>query len=329
MHEQENFAKIIRDFLTNRLSRQAFDAFFKLCHDFAKVYLYRVKHIGYDLRLEGRDGAKGMSERAYDIRGEFLAIKSDKPLHDGRFVRQELGKINYQENPQIQNLKRRFKNIFRDEEFCLKEGTGKGHTRIYMCQYADDLREENPPIPYDELYKYAEKAFADANTRVQWCHKIFELLNAADEYQNLIVKYELLSIVVSINARYIDLYGLRPPDMSSARDTSIRNAIDKARKKTIIWLKKEIIPDFITKKRIDKDEGERFAKAAELYLIDLGNDAWNDLIPDYFRVFMPEEKHKLYLKDYKYVFETIIMGAKEYFINILKNDSTISGFGDY
>ncbi len=358
MHEQEHFAKIIRDFLANPLSRQAFDAFFKLCHDHAKTYLYRLKHIGYDLRLEERDDNKSISDRAYDILGVFLGSKAGKPFHHvfkcfeklgldelsmvtdqdlcyqfkgclGRFVGQELGKINYQENPQIQNLKRRFKNIFKNEGFCLRERTGKGHTKIFMCEYANDLREENSPIPYDELYILAEKAFADSTTRVQWCHKIFESLNGSKEYQNLIVKYELLSIVVSINAKYVDLYGLRPSAMPSARDASIREAIDKARKKTIIWLRKEVIPDFIAKQRIDQDEGERFAKAAELFLIDLGNDGWTDPIPDYFRAFMPGEKHKPYPEEYKYVFETVIEKAKENFKDILGDDPTISDFGDY
>lgn len=358
MHEQENFAKIIRDFLADPLSRQIFDTFFKLCYGHTQAYLYSLKNLGYDLMLEDRDDRKAIADRAIDILGVFLSSKTDKPFYHifdyferkdltdlsqatdqdlyhhfnillRGFIRHELRDIRNQGNPQIHYLKRRFKDIFKSEGFCLMAHAKKGHEKIYLCEHAEDLRTDKPIIPYDELYKLAEKAYFDSNTRVQWCHKIFELLNTDKEYQNLVVRYELMSIVVSINAKYVDLDGLRPTAMPSARDTAIRNAIDKTRKKTIIWLKKEVIPDFIAKQRIDQDEGERFGKAAELYLIDLGNDGWTDPIPDYFRALMPEEKHKPYLDDYKYVFETIIKKAEEYFKDILRDDPTISGFGDY
>lgn len=358
MRGNNNYPKIIRDFLENPRNRSAFDAFFKLCHDYVKACLYRRKHLGHDLRLEDRDETKAIADRAYDILGVFLGSKSGEPFFHvfdcfkkpglyslldtpdqdlyyqfkgclGKFIGQELAKIKSEGNPQIQNLKRRFRNIFKDKRFCIQDRAKKGHEKICLCDHAHNLREDKPAIPYDELYELAEKAYFDSNTRVEWCNNIFELLNEAKEYQNQVVMYELISIVVSINARHVDLYGLRPSAMPSARDASIRDAIDNARKRTILWLKNEVLPGFVEKGRIDRDEAERFAKAAELFLIDLGYDGWTDPIPDYFRAFMPEEKHKPYLDDYKYVFETVIEKAKEYFKDILGNDPTIGIFGDY
>lgn len=245
------------------------------------------------------------------------------------FIRQELKRIRDQENPQVHHLKKRFKNILKDEQFCHKTDAKKGHDKIYLCKYADNLRAENPPIPYDELYQLAERAFFDSNTRVRWCHKIFEQLNASKEYQNLVVRYELMSIVVSINAKHVELYGPRPSKMPSHLNTILQKSIDKARRKAIARLKQEIIPNFVAKGRINQDEAERFARAAELFLIDLGSDGWTDAIPEYFRAFMPEEKRKVYLKNYKYVFETITDKAKEFFLDDLRNDPTIGDFGDY
>jgi hypothetical protein len=355
---KDDYPEIIRAFLENPYNREAFDAFFKLCFNHTRAYLYSLKHIGYDLMLEDRDDRKAITDRAIDILGPFLSSKVGQPYYrifdyferknltnlktvsDQQlyhhfnillrgFIKHELGAIRKLENPGIYNLKKAFRNILREEEFCETAHAKKGHEQIYLCKYAEDLRSDKPAIPYDELYKLAEKAYYDTNTRVQWCHKIFELLNEVRVYQNQVVKYELIRVVVSINAKYVDLCGLRLSAMPSARDTAIRGAIDKARKKTILWLKKEVIPDFVKKGRIDQDEAERFAKAAELFLIDLGNDDWTDSIPDYFRALMPEEKHIPYLNDYKYVFETVIEKAREYFKKNLGDDPTIAGFGDY
>jgi hypothetical protein len=244
-------------------------------------------------------------------------------------IRQQLSRLKAQQAPQIDHLKRRFKEILIAPRFGLIQGSG-GEECLFLTQHSHDLHRDNKlPIPYDELLQIVERAYLKSRSRTVWCLNIFELLNQAIEYQNLVKKHELLAAIVSVNAKYIDADGLQPTGLPTAENALLMRDIEEAITQTLAWLGETVLSSFVRKGGINSDEAQRFRVASEQYLSDLAHAGETDSIPQYFREVMPESEHDRYLSDYKYIFETTINNAVDDFKERLKKKTTVLKYRDY
>jgi len=321
-------------------------------------YLRYLKVKGFQLPLEHRADGDPFGDLAIDLLGTFLQSTKDKPfpivfdyfkkagvsdsdkadldeLHHHftvllrGHIRQQLSRLKAQQDPQIDHLKRRFKEILIAPRFGSMQKSGS-EDHLFLSQHRHDLRRGNKlPIPYDELLQIVERAYLKSTSRAAWCLNIFELLNEAIEYQNIVKKHELLATIVSVNAKYIDADGLQPTGLPTAENALLVREVEEAIAQTLAWLGETVLSGFVRKGRINSDEAQKFKAASERYLSDLALVGETDPIPQYFREMMPESEHARYLNDYKYVFETTINDAVEDFKERLKKKTTVLKYRDY
>jgi len=363
----DSCGRIVRAFLISPLNRKTFDSFFKTCYSHTLGYLRYLKAKGFQLPLEHRSDGDPFGDLAIDLLGTFLRSTKDKPfpivfdyfkkvgisdpdqadpddiyhhftlLLRGH-IRQQLSRLKAQQDPQIDHLKRRFKEILIAPRFGSMQGSS-GEECLFLIQHSRNLRGGNRsqarpstsklPIPYDELLQIVERAYLKSTSRTAWCLNIFELLNETTEYQNLVKKHELLAAIVSVNAKYIDADGLQPTGLPTAENALLMRDIEEAIAQTLVWLGETVLSGFVRKGRINGDEAERFRAASERYLSDLAHTGETDPIPQYFREVMPESEHDRYLSEYKYIFETTINDAVEDFKERLKKKTTVLKYRDY
>jgi hypothetical protein len=227
----------------------------------------------------------------------------------------------------LENLKKLIKSIVGGPAYQILSQDGK--IKYAATNTAINLRRDMPPLPYDRLLALSEEAYLSSENRKDWCDKLFGLLDKQDEYQNFIKINDLLKAAIAINVKYVELDGPVPSRLPSNTATILVAAIADARQKTIAWAGENILKRFLLKNIISEDEKERFVLALDKYLIDYCHHISTDAIPDYFRETMPEETHKQYLENYKYVFETLLNKSLEYFLDILRNDPAIRGLWNY
>lgn len=348
----------VQEFLKYPLDRLNFDQFFKTCYHTAVGYLRYLKARGFQLPTTVADVHKDISDLAIDILGGFLQSKKDRPffiIYDffkrkgmadfdcidqdklyrqfsillRGYIRKELGHLFRENNPQIHNLKRRFKDIFNSPEYTVIRGDSDSTEYIHFSKNADYLRSDCRPVLYDDIIQIAEDAYNDTKNRKEWCNKIFEIVDSSTDLQNFVRKQDLISAIISVNERHVEIDGMQSSSIPWPDKSLLRTEVDKARKDTLNWAKHNIISDFVTKKRISSVESGLFLSALEKYLIDFGYNGDTDPIPEYYREVMPRDQHKSYLKDHKYVFETIIRNALEDFKRRLRNNSIIVNLGCY
>jgi len=353
----DSYGRILQAFLLNPLNRRAFDSFFKTCYSHTVGYLRYLKAKGFQLPLEHKADGDPFGDLAIDLLGTFLRSAKENPfpivfdyfnkagisdpdqadpdeLHHHftvllrGHIRRQLSRLKTQQDPQIDHLKRRFKEILIVPRFGSMQGSG-GEKCLFLTQYRHDLRGDKSPLPYDELVQIVERAYLKSTSRTAWCLNIFELLNQATEYQRLVKKHELLAAIVSVNAKYIDADGLQPTGLPTAENALLMRDIEEAIAQTLAWLEESVLSTFVRKSRINADEAQRFSVASERYLSDLAHAGETDTIPQYFREVMPESEQTRYLKDYKHVFETTINNAVEDFKERLKKKTTILKYRDY
>ncbi len=299
-----------------------------------------------------------LSDLAIDILGEFFRSESDRPfavifdfytrhgiidfentdpetlyslfliLLKG-FIRKELAALSGQEEPQIANLKRRFKDILRDPRYSSQILLSLNADIIYLQANAENLRTDAQPIYYQDLLSIAEQAYLDSKTRQEWCTEIFKIIDRSIDLQNFVRRSDLLRAVIAVNAKYSEIEGLNLSRFPLPDIAILNEAAEKARAESLGKVRINVMSRFLEKGRITPAEADLFERAAERYLIDFGHDGSADSIPDYFREIMPESYQKEYLTRYKYVFENVISEAVEYFKEILRNDSTIRHLGRY
>ncbi|MCD6162735.1 MAG: hypothetical protein J7K40_10030, partial [candidate division Zixibacteria bacterium] len=183
-------------------------------------------------------------------------------------------------------------------------------------------------IPYDELLVLTEEAYFLSKNRSDWCLNVFKILNENGNMQNRLKKHELISAMININLKYVELDGVRPLRLSDANYQLYKNEIENAKKQSLLWLETDVLQSFIQKEKITEKDSRRFILAADIYLTDMIYSSDVDLLPEYFREVMPKTEHSRYLKDYKYVFETIIEKTEENFRNLI-NISIKPYFGNY
>jgi hypothetical protein len=302
---------------------------------------------GYRLPFEHKVGGDPVSDLTIDILGTFLHSTKDQSfpvvfnyfrkfgitdpgLSDSvelynhftvlirGFIRQEIYRIAGQQDPQIDHLKRRFKEILKRPDFTTTKTNPDLAEVVFLSGNAQNLRQEKTPVSYDELLAIAEQAYSMDQPRSQWCRRIFELLNENENMQNFVKKHELLRAVVAVNLKYIDADGLIPSGLPSPEGDFTIKAAEKALEQTLVWLGEAVLKELVRKGRLTENEAGKFKTAALWYLSDLVYSAQTDPIPQYFREAMPEDSHERYLKDYKYLFETTLNKALEYFQVLLE-----------
>lgn len=354
----DSCGRIVRAFLVSPLNRKTFDSFFKTCYSHTVGYLRYLKAKGFQLPLEHRSDGDPFGNLAIDLLGIFLHSTKEKPfpivfdyfnkvgvsdpnqadpddiyhhftvLLRGH-IRRQLSRLKAQQDPQIDHLKRRFKEILIAPRFGSMQGSS-GEECLFLTQHNHDLRRDNKlPIPYDELVQVVERTYLKSRSRTAWCLNIFELLNEAIEYQNIVKKHELLAAIISVNAKYIDADGLQPTGLPTAENALLVREVEEAIAQTLAWLGETVLSDFVRKGRINSDEAQKFKAASERYLSDLAHVGETDPIPQYFREVMPKSEHDRYLNDYKYIFETTINDAVEDFKERLKKKTTVLKYRDY
>lgn len=245
------------------------------------------------------------------------------------YVRKELSRLRGGTDPQIHNLKRRFKDVLKEPEYIVSRIDGNCIDLVYLRKHQHNLRDTLPPLSYESLTTIVEKAYLNSTNRKQWCQGVFELVDSHEVCQNLVKKHELLSAAVAVNLRYCDLDGIRPTKLTSPDHGLIVRAINEARSETLDWMRESVLNKYVRKSQITQDEANRFRVAFEQFSTDLAHVGEVDLLPVYFREVMPDDKHDQYLEDYKYVFETAMDSAKEDFLSRLKKKSTLQKYRDY
>jgi hypothetical protein len=340
--KSDSFGAIIQEFLLRPLNRKAFDAFFRLCYQHTIGYVRFLTAKGYRFPLEPKVGGDPISDLAIDILGTLLHSTKDQSFpvvfsyfrkvgvtDPGRadptklydhftvlirgHIRQEIFRLVGQYDPQIDHLKRRFKEILKGPDFTTIKTNPDSAEIVFLSGNAKALRRDERAVSYDELLAIAEQTYSMDQPRSQWCRRIFELLDENENAQNFVKKHELLSAVVAVNLKYIDADGLLPTCLPSPEGDFTIKAAEKAMEQTLVWLEEAVLKELVRKGRLTENEAEKFKTAALWYLSDLIYSGQTDPIPQYFREAMPEDTHQRFLKDYKYLFETTLNKAFEYF----------------
>jgi len=143
------------------------------------------------------------------------------------FIKKQIFKFKQSTNPQIENLKRRFKDIIRDSEgFNTLYINGTDY--VYLESDENNLHENKPLIPYHELESIVLKYFNISKNTSQWCLNILSSINRLTKYRNTVSKYLLLTAVVKVNAEYIDSGEFFTHQASSTKSTWITSYIKNA-----------------------------------------------------------------------------------------------------
>lgn len=358
-HWDSSANAVIQAFLDHPIDHRCFQSFFDFVYRRTLGFLSYLRKVGYrlpdgsglehgaldDLAIDILGGFFGGStaSRPYPVIFDYFRRISDAVLPvENRpdvqtlllgllksFVRQELSRLKKQDDPQIDNLKRRFKDLLDSSEFVALRSDSCDEVHLCLSKNINALRPDKPMMPYEQLESIVKQAFLDSHSRSEWCRLIFEQIDTATDFRNLVRKHELLRAVIAVNTEYLDIDAWQPARLPRPQQGYLRDEIDRARDETLLWMKGSIVADFVVKERITAQEADLLATAAEKYLTDYAFDGDTDAIPVYYRETMPESYHPRYLTDHKYVFETIITKSVENFVERLKKDSTIRGLGDY
>ncbi len=336
----ERYGAVIRKFLHNPRHQRAFSDFFDLCFRHTKSYLRCLHGRGYQLPIEHKENTDPFKDLTFDILGFFLASPGGEPfpliftyfekecpatdreepeniyhrftnLLTG-FIHQQLSKLSGSSNPQLHYLKRRFKDIITSssEYTTVLEQKTK---YVFLTKNRDNVRSDQPLIPYERLQNLAVEAYFESATRAGWCRKIFELLDEMTEYQNRLAKHELLAAVITANSLYVNdfLSPFRSP--LTPEEVFELTRFETAIEHTAERLQSDVVQKFVKKEKITAVEAKKFVTAAKTYLSDMVFSGETDPLPHYFREVTPPSSHQRYAAEYKYVFETIISKAVNIF----------------
>jgi len=261
----------------------------------------------------------------FEGRGIGDPIKADDETLSGLLIgliwghaRTERFKIDAQEDPRRANLKRRIREAIASADYRM-ERTAQECLEYVSLAARGELRLNAPILSVGALQRLAEIAYLDSRNLSQCCARVFAELNAMTEVQNRLRKHELVSAVVAVVLRYIETDGFSAARPSTPESDFDEVDMQKAREAAVKHVRERVIGDFVSKERITSGVGDRFANAAEQYLLDFCVHGNADPIPQYFRENMPEEEHEQYLNKYKYVFETVINSAVEEFRSRLRD----------
>ncbi|MGB5105323.1 MAG: hypothetical protein WBP29_11920 [Candidatus Zixiibacteriota bacterium] len=338
-------------FLRHPEDRQAFTAFFRMCHKLTVGSLKYLQRRGYRLPVGPHNSFAGISDLAIDVLGTFLRCEKgvrfgvvfnyftkqgniDLQTADGAmlmsrfralllgYVRQELFRITQQEYPEAADLKRRLNQILANDKYSAV--SADGHSAM-MCLTTslESVRSNRPTILLEILERLAEEAYLTTRSIEEWCAKIFSLLIQRDEYAPVISKHHLLAVAVKISATHLEVDSIAPSALPTPAQLALSSELEKLRAEVSEFIRTEVITRFVRQGRIAKESSACYERAVEMFLADKSNGNGVDLLPKYFRETMPEAEHEHYLKRHKYVFETVMNRAEMEFVERIKKSSTI------
>ncbi len=351
-------AFVFKEFLLDPYNKKQFMRFFSSCLATTCSYLGYLVKKGYKILVAGGTESGEITDLACDVLGLILSSRRNRPFYRvfdylqssgivelesvpaddlfdrftiflRRSIRQELSRLRKESDPQIENLKRRFKDILKSADFGREQPAGTSNCLVYSVSNENNLKLEKPSVPYDRLLRIAEETYMSSANRKRWCLAIFEELGNHEEYCNCIPEYQLLSAAVAVNACHAEIdggYQFRP---LTQREYAVRQEIYRERAKTLSETTTDRIDYYVKKKSITTSEGDNLYRACALYLSDLCDGGSTAPLPTYFRESMPKETHTRFLKHYKNIFETIINKTVEDFRQRLANNPTIRALGGY
>ena len=348
---------ILRGFLRSPFERTRFNAFFEIAFRQTVSYLRHLQYHGYRLPVDDRTNADPLVDLAIDVLGEiaaprdhclfpelfdFLSGRCDRRYPDSEQekivslftafltvqIRQRLSRLKGERDPQTENLKRRIKDILKEPPFETIANHG-GSEIVVQLQEGGSEHDGHHLIPISELRHLVETAFLKSNSRSTWCHLLFELLKENSSQPPRVRLSELLALMVEVNSRFIE-NGSRPANpFPSPKLEMLRKKAESAKSDAVESARSGILQRFVGSGRLTTVEAEYFIDALTRYMEDFSSSGETDPIPTYFRESLPDETHSRYLRDYKYLFETVLNGARERFLAILRDDPTIRDLGDY
>jgi len=351
-------AEIIRAFLISPLRRSCFDRFFRLCCTETTAHLRRLCAAGWQLPEDQVQHENSLTDLACDLLGPFLASEKDRPFytvfdyyqHHGitdfacvdaddlerhfrillrGFIGKELTVIRGLYNPQVKNLKRRIRETLNDSDYTSKVWPGEKHESVIATRHQQALRDNLPPLPRYQLIALVRQAFRLSYSRTRWCAAIFELLNDKVEVRNALSLGELVSVMVAVNAEFVDAAGHFVGRLPDPTEEYLRKRITVAIEESLDWLGTSVITRFISKGRLATSDGPLVLQACRRYLSDLGLTGLTDSVPAYFMALKPKLTQATYIRQYKYVLDTAVSRGLDELRRRLREDSTIWPFGSY
>ena len=314
----------------------------------AKQYLWYLKKCRWPLPLEKASLEDSLNDLAYDVIGSLLASKRNAPnyiifdyfkrhgitdfeaadeellksnmliLLQG-FIKRELGEIRKLSDPMAENLRRSVEYSL-EKLGAVKCKDTPTHNQIFLKRHETSLRSDKELIPITSLKEIVLRAFNSSKTTPQWCSTVFELLNEREECQNCLVRSDLISMMIKVKSEFVDAYGVIHGTIETTHETHLRILSADALESALNHLKKIEIVQFEQKGRIKAIDSAKLLTACRRYLEDKYLNGGEDSIPTYFRQVMPHVSQQDYLKNYKYVFETLIVNAEERIRELLKRE---------
>ena len=338
----------IRAFLVNPECRKSFDKFFEFCFSQTKQYLRYLRACDWQIPLEKESLEDSLNDLAYDILGSLLASKRDAPFYiifdyfkrhgitafmtvDEQllksdmlillrgFIKRELGEMRKLSNPMAENLKRSVEYSF-EKLGSVKTRDSSAPEKTFLKENETNLRSDKELISITSLNEIVLQAFNISKTTPQWCGKVFDLLNERKEYQNCLVRSELISMMIKVKSEFVDAFGILHGKVETPRERHIRNLSANAITSALDCLKKIEIARFEQKGRIKAIDSGRLLAGCRRYLEDKYLNGGEDSIPSYFQQLIPDVSPQDYLKNFKYVFETLILNADERIRELLKRE---------
>lgn len=245
------------------------------------------------------------------------------------FARKDITILRGLQNPQIHNLKRSIKECLNSVDYEQGRISGNSQDSVWCRNHSDSRRDDRSPIPRETLMDIVIRAFSDSLNRVQWCQKIFELLDGVTEFQNSLPLYELLSAMVEVNAEFVETGGIVPTRPPSPYEAHLKNRLKQAVAESISDIEATVVPRLTEKGRLNKEELEDCVNACRDYFEDLCQHGETDSVPSYFLSLRPELSQELYQKRYKSPIDSMFGMALKKVRQILRDDPTIWFERDY
>jgi len=177
-----------------------------VCFRCAAGYLRYLEARGYRIVSDQTDQERAISDLAIDVLGGFLQSKPGRPYilifdyferhgiqHFNRtepdelyshltillrgYIRKELAAIRKHENAQLENLKRRFKDILKDSKFRTLKLQGSASDSIHLQSHSGNLRLDHLPVSHQLLTDIVDRAYTASRARTDWCLNIFKQID--------------------------------------------------------------------------------------------------------------------------------------------------------
>jgi len=349
-------AACVKAFLLRPRDRTAFNAFFDYTFRKALAYLRYLRSVGFHLPVDDRTDNDPLHDLSIDLLGPILESPTGRPycrifdfykaqgINDfenqeadhladlylqflRRQLRQESSRLRKQADPQLENLKRRIRDIVKLEPCALTNGRV---VRVSLVQYGDDIRADLPEISTSELIRLAHETYATSRTRAEWCHQILAAIASTPNCCRRVSLHRLTSAMVRTNAEHIETADPLISRLPGPSRGPIRAAADEACRIALDRVRDEVLSDFAAKGRLKPAEVDCLAQSCRLYLNDFSNNGYDtESIPTFFKATMPSETHDRYLTDYKYILDKAIAHCLKVFAKTMKKNPMVRAYGFY